>query len=269
LVIALGFFAVSWLSDSLRRLAGKDASPGWVVLCYHDISPENRARFARQMDVLLRHSKPIPLDSELPLPRGSRYVSISFDDGMSSFIDQALPEIGKRNLPVTLFVVSGKLGQKTDWAYYTDTPCPIMTSAQLCAIADRVSIGSHTVTHPLLTLLSEADARRELEESRADLGRVLGRVITTFSFPYGEFDEKLGRWCSEAGYKRVFTMDPSLVSSGVEPFVVGRVGADPTDWPLEFRLKLAGAYRWLPYAFSLKRKVRRMFHIGKAPDRND
>jgi len=36
---------------------------------------------------------------------------------------------------------------------------------------------------------------------------------------------------------------------------VGRVRVDPTDSPIEFRLKLLGAYRWLPLAFSWKRRL--------------
>ncbi len=36
---------------------------------------------------------------------------------------------------------------------------------------------------------------------------------------------------------------------------MGRVRVDPTDWPLEFHLKLMGAYRWLPMAIALKRRL--------------
>jgi hypothetical protein len=39
-------------------------------------------------------------------------------------------------------------------------------------------------------------------------------------------------------------------------FVLGRISVEPTDWALEFRLKLLGAYRWLPQAIALKRKLK-------------
>ncbi len=29
----------------------------------------------------------------------------------------------------------------------------------------------------------------------------------------------------------------------------------PSNWPLEFHLKLMGAYRWVPMAIALKRKI--------------
>jgi hypothetical protein len=30
----------------------------------------------------------------------------------------------------------------------------------------------------------------------------------------------------------------------------------PNDWDIEFRLKVKGAYRWLPIAYELKRNLR-------------
>jgi hypothetical protein len=76
------------------------------------------------------------------------------------------------------------------------------------------------------------------------------------SFPYGGFNDAVIEGCREAGYERVFTALPVFAFSQPGEFVCGRVGAAPTDWPIEFRLKLAGAFRWLPYAYDLKRHVR-------------
>ena len=111
------------------------------------------------------------------------------------------------------------------------------------------------MTHPALPALNENDAKRELSESRAKLEKMLDREIRLFSFPYGAFNAKLIEWCREAGYERVFTIAPTLAFLDPREFVTGRMSVEPTDWPLEFRLKLMGAYRWLPVAFSLKRRV--------------
>src|SRR5207245_1160814 len=85
-----------------------------------------------------------------------------------------------------------------------------------------------------------------------------------FSFPHGSFNAKLVEWCREAGYERVFTILPTLAFSDPREFVTGRVSVEPTDWPLEFRLKLLGAYRWLPFGFGLKRKILSMPFVGSA-----
>jgi len=79
--------------------------------------------------------------------------------------------------------------------------------------------------------------------------------VTTFSFPYGAFNAQLVEWCRDAGYERVFTTLPVIASSEPEEFAVGRVSVEPTDWSLEFRLKVLGAYRWLPLAYKMKRAI--------------
>jgi hypothetical protein len=46
------------------------------------------------------------------------------------------------------------------------------------------------------------------------------------------------------GYRRVFTVEPEVIASDSAGFTIGRVGVNPDDWRAEFRLKIAGAYRW-------------------------
>ncbi|HEV2395325.1 MAG TPA: hypothetical protein VGS27_00100, partial [Candidatus Sulfotelmatobacter sp.] len=69
------------------------------------------------------------------------------------------------------------------------------------------------------------------------------------------FNQRLLDICRATGYRRVFTILPRLAFSSPQEFATGRVAVDPTDWPLEFRLKLLGAYQWLPYGISAKRKL--------------
>jgi len=131
-----------------------------------------------------------------------------------------------------------------------------MTLEQLEQLpADLVAIGSHTMTHPALPALSEQDARTELSESRAQLEKVLQRRINLFSFPFGAFEEKMVEWCRETGYERIFTTLPHLAFVNPQEFVTGRVSVEPDDWLFEFNLKLFGAYRWLPWAYSLKQRL--------------
>ena len=61
--------------------------------------------------------------------------------------------------------------------------------------------------------------------------------------------------CREAGYEGLFAILPELAFTDPQEFVTGRVGVNPSDWALEFRLKILGAYRWLPIVFSWKRKL--------------
>ena len=238
------------------------------MLYYHTVSSDQRERFARQLDILIRHAEVIRTDFATPLPNGRSFVCITFDDGMVSFAETALPELEKRGIPSTVFVVTGKLGQSPNWANFSDEPLttePTMTAAQLKEISHRVLIGSHTTTHPMLTSLNEAAARCELEQSRNSLKGLLNEEITQFSFPYGDFNEALLKWSREAGYQRVFTNQPVPFVSGGDASVVGRVTVEPTDWESEFRLKISGAYQWRPLAVALKRNLLHFFRKNKGP----
>ncbi len=254
LAISVGFFTAALLKILLLRLGGKSPEALCVVLYYHSVPLKSRNKFARQMDTLVRWTNPISADSRAPLSPGTLYSAVTFDDGFESFLENALPELERREIPSTVFVVTGSLGRSTDWVGY---PEKIMSREQLLQIPSRlVTIGSHTVTHPVLPNVSEEVARFELAQSREQLEQGLLRKITLFSFPYGAFNEALVKCCKAAGYERVFTTLPFPAFADPCEFVTGRVCVEPTDWRIEFLLKLFGAYRWLPIAFSLQRKLR-------------
>jgi peptidoglycan/xylan/chitin deacetylase (PgdA/CDA1 family) len=261
LLISIGFFCGVTFWDIFRWLGGKKSVGSRVVLYYHSIPAENRAAFARQLDTVLRCAKPIPASVRSALNGGSRYVAVTFDDGFENVVENALPELEKRRIPATIFIIADSLGQFPHWL--TDPSerkqhGKLMSLNQLQKLpSELVSIGSHTMTHTVLPLLSPHDARLELFGSRAKLEKLLNIGVELFSFPRGAFNQDLVRCCREAGYERVFTSSPSMAFEEPQEFVTGRVWAEPTDWSLEFRLKLVGAYRWLPLAIAMKRFILR------------
>jgi len=240
------------------RMLGKEPDATCVVLYYHSIPDTHKKAFARQLDVVAGLTLPISIERVPELLPGKRYSAITFDDGFDDTINNAIPELQKRVIPTTVFLTVAYLGKYAKW-WPESSP---ERQRKIAAVekwqqleADLFSVGSHTVTHPYLSSLGETEARHELSESRRMLQELLNREISTFSFPYGDFNAPLVDWCRDAGYKRVFSTMPGNAFRNEEEFFSGRVKVEPTDWPLEFRLKLLGAYRWLPYAISWKRKI--------------
>ena len=122
-----------------------------------------------------------------------------------------------------------------------------MTPEELKWVAAEplVTIGSHTVSHSNLLQVSTLEATRELAASKSELENLLGRSVEWFSFPHGAHSASLVGLAREAGYRRVFNIEPTRVDPLQPGYVNGRVAADPDDWRLEFFLKIHGAYRWL------------------------
>ena len=198
--IALWDALTNWLPGA-RQSAGT-----CVVINYHTISTDAKSRFGRQLDLLLRLAKPVPASRELHLEKGRRHVAITVDDVFQSFVANGLPELCRRNLPVTLFPPTGYLGRKSAWDDYggvNKVGENVVSTDELKAIAKlgNVDFGSHGVRHADLTLLPETEARQELENSKKSLEGIVGREITAFSFPYGSHGARELRLAREAGYQ--------------------------------------------------------------------
>jgi peptidoglycan/xylan/chitin deacetylase (PgdA/CDA1 family) len=259
LIVSLFVATIDSLRSLIDRLTGRPRRKTCVVFLYHSVHREQRARFARQLDVILRHARPVSADIDVLPDENRRYAAITFDDGVENVFENAVPELRKRNIPASIFVVSDMLGGSPRWEFRGANSTlqeTAMSEEHLKELPPNlVTIGSHTATHPFLPSLDAAQLREEVHGSRVKLEKILGREVKLFSSPYGEFDEKVIAACREAGYERTFTSLPYLAFAAPHEFVTGRVGAAPTDWPLEFRLKLAGAYRWVPHAYKLKRRL--------------
>jgi peptidoglycan/xylan/chitin deacetylase (PgdA/CDA1 family) len=237
-----------------------------VVLYYHAVRSDERQAFACQMDVLRRLATPVRINLDSPLDPKKRYIAVTFDDAFENIIENAVPELRARNIPAAIFVVTGVLGETAAWwpPGSQERTARISTAQELLQLpTDLITFGAHTHTHPVMTHIHEPEARLELTECRTRLESLLGRSVTTFSFPFGAFNENLVALCREAGYQRVFTTMPQNAFVHAGEFVTGRVKADPSDWRLEFYLKCVGAYRWLPWALHLKNKARANRWLGK------
>ena len=76
-----------------------------------------------------------------------------------------------------------------------------MTADQAADMASSglIEIGAHTVTHPPVTSLAPADQVREASESRRRCEEIVGRRVSAFAYPYGDFDQTAASAIREAG----------------------------------------------------------------------
>lgn len=224
------------------------------------VEQKERRNFGCQLDAILRNAKPIQADTKNLLTPNTYHVAVTFDDGFVDILENAVPELMKRDIPFTIFVPTGYLGKCPEWIEkkeYRSSRGPVMTETQVRDImkCELVSIGSHCVSHTDLRLMDENSAKQEIQNSKNELENIIGKKVNLLSFPHGAYTDKCIEFARHAGYERVFTIKPSLGLLSPNEFITGRISVCPGDWPFEFKLKVLGAYRWLPWAYSLKRKI--------------
>ena len=231
--------------------------PTFVILYYHSVFESKKSNFERQMKLLKKLTIPVNLEEEIKLSSNKNYSAVTFDDGFRNVMDNALPVLAKYNIPATMFCLASNFGETPIWDYNPVTRDKfelIMTKDEIKNLPLKtLNIGSHSVTHSKLNKVSSEKLKYELIESKKILEQILSRDIKLFSFPNGEYNQQTIEEAINAGYEKIFTIDPALSNQNEKVF--GRLNANPSDWLIEFRLKLLGYYRWM----MLVKKIKRLF----------
>lgn len=232
---------VSWRQD------GGLFENGVVILMYHKIRSTPLStnwaelyvrprHFARQMDGLLAAGvPPVPIDGiTRAIAADERGFCVTFDDGFCNVFEHALPILRERKLRAIQFVVADRIGGEDAWDRTIGEPVMrLMDDAQIRDwLAAGQDIGSHTLTHPLLTTLSHEQARAEIFDSKKRLEDRFGIAIRHFCYPYGDHDEVVCDLVAEAGYVTASTTKFGANRRGVDPFGLRRMIALNTRSPL-------------------------------------
>lgn len=89
-----------------------------------------------------------------------------------------------------------------------------MTWDELRSLDPRlITVGSHTLTHPILTTLTAAEAAGEIHESRRWLETKLGRSVEYFCYPDGSHNEAIVQIVQES-YRAAVTTVAGFVRAG-------------------------------------------------------
>ena len=117
-------------------------------------------------------------------------VTTSWDDGDVWNLKLA-EKLARRGLPATFYIPTGAIEQEST-----------LSAAQLRELANGgFEIGSHTVSHPVLTDLTGAILKREVVECKQVLEEILGREVPSFAYPKGRKNSEVARRLEEAGYR--------------------------------------------------------------------
>ena len=129
------------------------------------------------------------LTTGTPLP--PKPVIISFDDDWQTQYTYALPLLKKYGFTATFYVWVIVVGMKNH-----------MTWDEVRELdAAGMEIGCHTMTHPYLTRIKDdATLRREIFTAKQRIEQHIGKPVTSFAYPFGQYNERVVAMVKEAGF---------------------------------------------------------------------
>lgn len=100
-----------------------------------------------------------------------------------------------------------------------------LTWSMVKEMSDRgLDIGSHSVSHPILTQVTDSELDRELTESRKKIEGEIGRPVHSFCYPNGQesdFDKRTRQAVINAGYQYALAAYSSPAPLQ-DPWAIGR-----------------------------------------------
>jgi peptidoglycan/xylan/chitin deacetylase (PgdA/CDA1 family) len=143
-------------------------------------------------------------ESALDSVAGRSDVQITFDDGNASDVEHALPQLRRRGLTATFFVVAGRLGAS---GFLDEGGVRTLAAAGM-------GIGCHGMRHRPWRRLDERALWEELVYARRLLEQVVNRPVTEAACPFGSYDRRVLRFLRRHGYRRAYTSDTGTARPG-------------------------------------------------------
>ncbi|MDF1496519.1 MAG: polysaccharide deacetylase family protein [Patescibacteria group bacterium] len=234
-----GSYSYAWLNSP-------PASANWASVNYSFITPANAVEVTVFHLISLvgwletDNYKMIKQDS---LRFSEAMVTLVFDDGTTSIYDNAIPIVDTAGIKTTQAIVSGYV-----------TYDGYMNVGQIMDMQNNGhEIASHSRSHAHLTQLNETQLQGEIVGSKDDLVAMGFGPITTFVYPYGEYNNTVTRFVKDSGYYiGARSVEEGFNYTNTDPYLLmtQHVGVNTTVQELKDAIDLAIANKsWVTFMF--------------------
>ena len=214
-----------------------------AVITFHNIDNDGsvisfpREAFRDFIGSLARSSMAcLDLDSILD-PKITDGVALTFDDGMRSVYQNALPILKEYAVPAHLFLTSSVIGKSNGWpGNPPEAPRYEMMDwdqIEACHSAG-IRIDAHTDTHPDMRRLDDAGLDRECDVTDSLIEQRLGRRPKYFAYPYG-FSNAIVRTYMRDRYIASFTTELRTLSRDDDRAALPRLDSYYLQSPAMYR----------------------------------
>ena len=207
----------------------------------------------------------VSLQELVRLPDDADAIALTFDDGFENFRAAAWPLLRAHAFPVTLFVVTDHVGGTNNWSRgpAADVPhLPLLDWPSLVQLADEgVTLGSHTRTHPDLSVCTVERVSEELASAACKLREETGGDAECFAYPYGGYNLAVAHAAARV-HALACTTDLRGVTSADDPFLLPRLDAYYLRQPGRLERFGSSAFRNYMWLRARGRQLRRVLTAG-------
>jgi peptidoglycan/xylan/chitin deacetylase (PgdA/CDA1 family) len=158
--------------------------------------------------------------------RGER-VLLTFDDGYSDFLSDAIPVLRRHDFSATVFLVAERIGQTALWDAEYGDPAPLMSWEEIKSLqASGIEFGAHSCIHRKMTEMDPTELAEDTKRTRAILEESLGVPVPTLAYPYGDQNASVRRVVGAAGTTAAVTTEPGISKLGDDLLRLPRVEID-------------------------------------------
>lgn len=139
----------------------------------------------------------------------AKAFNITYDDGVLQDV-RFVELLNRCGLKGTFNLNSELMEKEFAWTHPSGMEVKRLSREAVLGLYDGHEIASHTLTHPYMQELTEAELMVQMGEDKANLERHFGREVKGFAVPFDYYSEKIARCAEKCGFEYARKSNSSL-----------------------------------------------------------
>ncbi len=144
----------------------------------------------------------------------------------------ALKKLSSEEREERLVAIETETRSLTDFANDRKVYAPLSESEMREMVDGGMTIGAHTQSHPILSMILPDEARSEIALSKLALESAGFTVSPIFAYPNGQsgdWNDKTEELCQKTGFTHALTTEQGVNTRATHPYRLKRIALDGTD----------------------------------------
>lgn len=148
-----------------------------------------------------------------PVKPSGKPIILTFDDGYQDAYDVVFPLLKKYNFQATFYPIVNNIDKSG-----------FLTRAEILKMqAGGMTFGSHSLSHPNLTEISQQKAQQEIYASKKILEGITGKDVLDFCYPMGRVNQNAVNVVGNSGYETATTTSNEINLGKTDPLQLNRL----------------------------------------------